>query len=105
LKDGTSDLNWEMLSHKNQTVVFYMGLNNVKSLCEELKKHGRDSKTPAALIEKGTTPDQRVFIGDLDTLAELVLKNDVKAPTLIVVGEVVELHNKLHWFKPGEEIK
>ncbi len=105
LKDGTSDLNWEMLSHKNQTVVFYMGLNNVKSLCEELKKHGRDAKTPAALIEKGTTPDQRVFIGDLDTLADLVLKNDVKAPTLIVVGEVVELHNKLHWFKPGEEIK
>jgi len=105
LKDGTSDLNWEMLSHKNQTVVFYMGLNNVKSLCEELKKHGRDAKTPAALIEKGTTPDQRVFIGDLDTLADLVHKNNVKAPTLIVVGEVVELHNKLHWFKPGEEIK
>jgi len=105
LKDGTSDLNWEMLSHKNQTVVFYMGLNNVKSLCDELKKHGRAANTPAALIEKGTTPDQRVFIGDLDSLAGLVLKNNVKAPTLIVVGEVVELHNKLHWFKPGEEIK
>ncbi|MCP4075454.1 MAG: uroporphyrinogen-III C-methyltransferase [Gammaproteobacteria bacterium] len=105
LKDGTSDLNWEMLSHKNQTVVFYMGLNNVQSLCDQLKKYGRDAKTPAALIEKGTTPDQRVFIGDLDTLAGLVQKNNVKAPTLIVVGEVVELHNKLRWFKPGEEIK
>ena len=105
LKDGTSDLNWDMLSHKNQTVVFYMGLNNVSSLCEELKKHGRAASTPAALIEKGTTPDQRVFIGDLDTLPGLVHKNDVKAPTLIVVGEVVELHKKLHWFKPGEEIK
>ncbi|MDJ0834638.1 MAG: siroheme synthase CysG [Gammaproteobacteria bacterium] len=105
LKDGSSDLNWDMLSHANQTVVFYMGLNNVKSICDNLKQHGRDETTPAALIEKGTTPEQRVFIGDLNTLPELVQKNDVKAPTLIVVGEVVELHKKLHWFKPGEEIK
>ncbi len=105
LKDGSSDLNWDMLSHAHQTVVFYMGLNNVKAICEELKSHGRDANTPAALIEKGTTPDQRVFIGDLNTLADLVKQNNVKAPTLIVVGEVVELHNKLHWFKPGEEIK
>jgi uroporphyrin-III C-methyltransferase / precorrin-2 dehydrogenase / sirohydrochlorin ferrochelatase len=105
LKDGSSDLNWNMLSHAHQTVVFYMGLNNVQSICENLKQHGRDEATPAALIEKGTTPDQRVFIGDLNTLPELVHQNNVKAPTLIVVGEVVELHKKLHWFKPGEEIK
>jgi len=105
LKDGSSDLNWDMLSHAKQTVVFYMGLNNVSGICAALKAHGRDEHTPAALIEKGTTPDQRVFIGDLNTLPDLVHKNNVKAPTLIVVGEVVELHEKLHWFKPGEEIK
>lgn len=105
LKDGTSDLNWDMLSHANQTVVFYMGLNNIQTICDSLKQHGRAPDTPAALIEKGTTPEQRVFIGDLNTLPELVHQNDVKAPTLIVVGEVVELHKKLHWFKPGEEIK
>ncbi|MDJ0881207.1 MAG: siroheme synthase CysG [Gammaproteobacteria bacterium] len=105
LKDGTSDLNWDMLSHANQTVVFYMGLNNVQGICSELKAHGRDEHTPAALIEKGTTPEQRVFIGDLNSLPELVHQNNVKAPTLIVVGEVVELHEKLHWFKPGQEIK
>jgi uroporphyrin-III C-methyltransferase/precorrin-2 dehydrogenase/sirohydrochlorin ferrochelatase len=104
LKDGSSDLNWEMLSHANQTVVFYMGLNNVQAICDHLKQFGRAANTPAALIEKGTTPDQRVFIGDLDSLPTLVHKNQVKAPTLIVVGEVVELHKKLHWFKPGEEI-
>ncbi len=105
LKDGSSDLNWEMLSHANQTVVFYMGLNNVQAICDHLRQYGRAPTTPAALIEKGTTPEQRVFIGDLDTLPALVHKNNVKAPTLIVVGEVVELHKKLHWFKPGEEIK
>lgn len=104
-KEGNSELNWEMLSHSNQTVVFYMGLDNVKHICESLKAHGRDQSTPAALIEKGTTPVQRVFIGDLNTLPDIVERNDVRAPTLIVVGEVVELHEKLHWFKPGKEIK
>ena len=104
-KEGSNDLNWKMLSHANQTVVFYMGLNNVKRICESLKAHGRDQSTPAALIEKGTTSAQRVFIGDLNTLPGLVDSNDVRAPTLIVVGEVVELHNKLHWYKPGMEIK
>jgi uroporphyrin-III C-methyltransferase/precorrin-2 dehydrogenase/sirohydrochlorin ferrochelatase len=104
-KEGKSDLNWEMLSHSNQTVVFYMGLDNVKRICDSLKAHGRGDTTPAALIEKGTTTVQRVFIGDLNSLPELVESNDVRAPTLIIVGEVVELHKKLHWYKPGKEIK
>jgi uroporphyrin-III C-methyltransferase/precorrin-2 dehydrogenase/sirohydrochlorin ferrochelatase len=104
-KEGNSDLNWEMLSHANQTVVFYMGLDNVKRICDALKTHGREDSTPAALIEKGTTSVQRVFIGDLNTLPDIVERNDVRAPTLIVVGEVVELHKKLHWYKPGKEIK
>ena len=81
-----------------------MGLDNVKRICESLKSHGRASTTPAALIEKGTTSVQRVFIGDLDTLPGIVDANEVRAPTLIVVGEVVELHKKLHWYKPGKEI-
>ncbi len=105
LKDGSIDLDWPMLSHAHQTVVFYMGLNNVGAICENLKAHGRDAKTPAALIEKGTTPEQRVFIGDLDSLPNLVEENHVQAPTLIVVGEVVDLHKKLSWFKPGQEIR
>jgi len=104
-REGNADLNWEMLSHANQTVVFYMGLDNVKRICESLKAHGRDQATPAALIEKGTTSVQRVFIGDLNSLPNLVDSNNVRAPTLIVVGEVVELHKKLHWYKPGMEIK
>jgi uroporphyrin-III C-methyltransferase/precorrin-2 dehydrogenase/sirohydrochlorin ferrochelatase len=101
--DG-DDLNWAMLSHANQTVVFYMGLDNVQRICDALKKHGRDENTPAALIEKGTTPAQRVLIGNLNTLPGLVKSNDVRAPTLIVVGEVVGLHDQLSWFKPGNKI-
>ena len=104
-KEKSDDLNWDMLSHANQTVVFYMGLDNVQRICDELKKHGRAKSTPAALIEKGTTPVQRVLVGNLNTLPDIVKSNDVRAPTLIVVGEVVDLHSKLHWFKPGKEIQ
>jgi uroporphyrin-III C-methyltransferase/precorrin-2 dehydrogenase/sirohydrochlorin ferrochelatase len=102
--DG-DDLNWGMLSHANQTVVFYMGLDNVQRICDALKKHGRHENTPAALIEKGTTPDQRVLVGDLNTLPDLVKNNNVRAPTLIVVGEVVNLHSQLNWFKPSNKIQ
>lgn len=104
-RNGEESLNWEMLSHANQTVVFYMGLENVERICSSMKAHGRDAATPAALIEKGTTPDQRVFVGDLDSLPGIIADNDVRAPTLILIGEVVALHNKLGWYKPGEEIR
>lgn len=100
LKDGTTDLNWDAVAQPNQTVVFYMGLQTVKELCKELVAHGLPSTTPAALVEKGTTQNQRVHIGDLTTLHEIVEKNNVKAPTLIIVGEVVKLHDKLNWFVP-----
>ena len=100
LKDGTTDLNWDAIAQPNQTVVFYMGLQTVKELCKELIAHGLPSTTPAALVEKGTTQEQRVHIGDLTTLHEIVKKNNVKAPTLIIVGEVVKLHDKLNWFVP-----
>jgi len=100
LKDGTTDLNWDAVAQPNQTVVFYMGLQTVRELCKELIDHGLSSSTPAALVEKGTTQEQKVHIGDLTTLHEIVEKNNVKAPTLIIVGEVVKLHDKLNWFVP-----
>ncbi len=103
-RDSTEDLNWDMLSHANQTVVFYMGLDNVERICRELKAHGRAASTPVALVEKGTTTVQRVFIGDLDSLPSIIAENEVRAPTIIIVGEVVALHRQLSWYKPGNEI-
>ena len=103
-RKGAEDLNWKMLSHANQTVVFYMGLENVSRICDSLKAHGRAANTPAALVEKGTTAMQRVFVGDLDSLPAIIADQQVRAPTLIMVGEVVALHNKLNWYRPGEEI-
>lgn len=99
LKDGTCNLNWPALAQPNQTIVFYMGLQAVNVICKELIAHNMPPTTPAALIEKGTTPQQKVYIGDLDSLPELVRLNDIKAPTLIIVGHVVSLHKKLNWYK------
>jgi len=104
LKDGSSDLNWTALSQPGQTVVFYMGLHAIKGLCGKLVEHGLPASTPAALVEKGTTQLQRVHIGTLQTLPGLVESEKVEPPTLIIVGEVVKLHEKLSWFEPaGDE--
>ncbi len=98
-RDGTNDLNWSMLAHEQQTLVFYMGLLGVDLICHRLIAHGLPASTPAALIAQGTTPQQRVLIGDLATLPRLVADSNVHAPTLIIVGQVVRLHEKLRWFK------
>ena len=105
LRDGTVNLNWKMLAHANQTIVFYMGLHGLGIICQQLVKHGLSADTPAALITKGTTPDQRVLIGDLNSLPALVNEQHVQGPTLIIVGSVVSLHTKLHWYLTEKEIK
>lgn len=97
LKDDSCDLDWDHLVQKNQTVVFYMGLMGLPKICQQLIKHGRDKSTPIALIQQGTTPNQKVFTGTLETMPAIIEANDVKAPTLIIVGEVVSLHEKLAW--------
>jgi uroporphyrin-III C-methyltransferase/precorrin-2 dehydrogenase/sirohydrochlorin ferrochelatase len=98
LKDGTIDLEWDQLVSNTQTVVFYMGLVGLRVICAQLMAHGRDPGTPIAMVEKGTTPQQRVITGTLATLPDLVDTMEVHAPTLLIVGEVVKLHGNLGWF-------
>lgn len=100
LQDGTVNLNWKALVQPNQTVVFYMGLHGIETICHELMRHGMPPSTPAALVQQGTTRNQQVHIGDLTTLPAIVEKAQVKAPTLIIVGDVVQLHQRLRWFEP-----
>ena len=102
-RSGKLDLNWKELAQPNQTLVFYMGLNGLETICEQLKAHGLDANMPVALIEKGTSDRQRVFTGDLDTLPSIVRKAEAKAPTLIIVGTVVSLHDKLAWFNQNSQ--
>jgi uroporphyrin-III C-methyltransferase/precorrin-2 dehydrogenase/sirohydrochlorin ferrochelatase len=100
LKDGSVDLNWNALAHPNQTIVFYMGLHGVGVLSEQLVKHGLPETTPVALVQQGTTQNQRVVVSDLKNLEATVKKEQVKPPTIIIVGKVVELHETLQWFHP-----
>ena len=99
LQDGSVNLNWPALAQPHQTLVFYMGLLGVDDICRQLVAHGLAAATPAALVQQGTTPQQRVLTGTLDTLPGIVRQGDVKAPTLIIVGEVVTLRDRLKWFE------
>jgi len=99
LKDGSLDLNWEALVQPRQTVVFYMGLTGIDVISERLIAHGMSPDMPAALVEQGTTPNQRVLIGTVATLPRIVREAEVRAPTLTIVGEVVRLHEKLDWYQ------
>ncbi len=100
LKDGTINLDWHSLAQPQQTIVIYMGLQGLPVICEQLIKHGAAASLPAALIQQGTTVHQQVLTGTLATLADIVAGQEVQAPTLLIVGEVVSLHDKLAWFKP-----
>lgn len=98
LKDGGYDLNWSEMVRKDQTLVFYMGLMGLPRICQELIDHGRSPETQVALIQQGTTRDQRVYTGTLDSIVSDIAKIKIKPPTLIIVGEVVQLHERLKWF-------
>ena len=102
LKDNSINLNWKALIQKGQTIVFYMGLTGLNVICNELIKNGMSPDVPIALIQKGTTPEQKVLIGSLSTMPGLFNESEIKPPTLIIVGEVVKLHEKLSWFNPTE---
>jgi uroporphyrin-III C-methyltransferase/precorrin-2 dehydrogenase/sirohydrochlorin ferrochelatase len=87
------------LVRPNQTVVFYMGLQVLPDLCRGLIGHGAPAERPAAIIQQGTTANQKVVVGTLATLPERARQEGVKAPTIVIVGDVVRLHEKLAWFR------
>lgn len=99
LKDGSINLNWGQLAQPNQTVVFYMGLVGLPVIVQKLIEHGVSPDMPIALIQQGTTEKQKVFTGTLSNIQETVAREQPKPPTLIIVGEVVQLQEKLSWYK------
>ena len=98
LKDGTVDLDWQLMTTPNQTVVIYMGLVGLPIICEKLITHGVPSDMPIALIQQGTTSNQRVITGTLASLPERIAGQEIQPPTLIIVGTVVSLQPQLSWF-------
>jgi uroporphyrin-III C-methyltransferase/precorrin-2 dehydrogenase/sirohydrochlorin ferrochelatase len=98
LKDGSMNLPWNELAVEQQTIVFYMALVGARHLSEQLIAHGMRGDMPVALVEKGTTPEHQVYVTTLAGLPDLVENTTIHAPTLIIVGEVVKLREKLNWF-------
>ncbi|WP_346836389.1 siroheme synthase CysG [Microbulbifer sp. SAOS-129_SWC] len=99
LKQGELKLPWRELAASGQTLVFYMGLTGLETICRQLIAHGLPADTPAALVEKGTTPEQRVVTGDLTSLPQRAVSEAVEAPALTIIGGVVSLHDKLAWYR------
>jgi uroporphyrin-III C-methyltransferase len=98
LKADSDQMDWMTLARGNQTLVIYMGLMKSEYIQSQLVEHGRNPDTPIAIIERGTQSTQRIFKGQLAQLAELA--KDAQSPSLIVIGEVVSLSDKLAWFNP-----
>ncbi len=96
-KPDSEPFDWALLAKSRQTLAIYMGTMKAAEISQQLIAHGRDAKTPVAVISRGTREDQRVLTGTLDTLN--ILAKDAPMPALLVVGEVVQLHQQLAWFQ------
>ncbi len=94
-----SALDWAALAAFPGTLVFYMGVRQLPEIASALVSGGRSSSEPAAVVERGTLPDQRVVVGTLSTIASVAIDSGVRAPALVVVGAVAGLRERLAWFE------
>ncbi len=97
LKNDTCNLPWKDFVQNNQTLVFYMGLVGLPIISRELMAHGMPADMPVALVSRGTTPEQEVITGTLETIVDRVQEKGAQAPTLVIIGNVVSLRNRLDW--------
>jgi uroporphyrin-III C-methyltransferase/precorrin-2 dehydrogenase/sirohydrochlorin ferrochelatase len=97
-RNSIDALDWRALAQEKQTLAVYMGVSGLDTLRERLLAHGRSGRTPAALIENGSRPEQRVIHCDLDSLPETAKREAVRSPALLILGEVAALGRSLAWF-------
>ncbi|MCM3161582.1 uroporphyrinogen-III C-methyltransferase [Metabacillus litoralis] len=95
-------INWSALAQGIDTIAFYMGVGNLHYICEKLIENGKNSHTPVAVIQWGTTEKQRTVTGTLNTIEEIVKEAGIEHPSIIIVGEVVNLREKIKWFNEME---
>ncbi len=100
MRAGKDDsIHWESLAKGIDTLAIYMGVGNLPYICEQLTKHGRSANTPVALVHWGTTEAQHTITGTLSTIVEIAKTSDIQNPSMIIVGEVVKLREKIQWFE------
>ena len=100
-KEGRIDLDWAALVQPRQTVAIYMGLRNLEPLTREFVAHGASPDLPAAIVDNATRPEQRVVVATLATLAEAARAANLRGPTIVILGTVVALREKLDWYAPA----
>ncbi|MED0666614.1 uroporphyrinogen-III C-methyltransferase [Bacillus badius] len=96
---GKDHLNWPALAQGIDTIAFYMGVGNLPHICTQLIRYGKKPSTPAALIEWGTTDQQRTVTGELATIEQIAKDHQIKNPAIVLIGEVVQLREKIKWFE------
>ncbi|PVV21193.1 MAG: uroporphyrinogen-III C-methyltransferase [gamma proteobacterium symbiont of Ctena orbiculata] len=102
-RDGEAlDLDWDKLADESATLVVYMGLSNLDLITQQLMGAGRAADTPAAVIQEGTTPRQRMVQATLATLSGEVVKAGLNSPVMIIIGETVALADQLAWYQSHE---
>ncbi|KGM94700.1 uroporphyrinogen-III synthase [Clostridium novyi A str. 4552] len=99
LKEENKELNWKSIASLEGTLVFLMGISNLKNICTSLIKEGKDINTKVAIINWASTTKQKVVVGTLENIYEKAIKEKIESPSLIVVGEVVSLREKLNFFE------
>jgi uroporphyrin-III C-methyltransferase len=95
---GKPPVDWEGLAKSVDTLMIYMGIGNLPNICDELLIHGKKIDTPVALIHWGTATEQKTVTGTLSTIVEIVKNEKIENPSMIVIGEVVRLREKIAWF-------
>lgn len=96
---GQDFLNWQALATGIDTVAFYMSVGNLAHISQQLIAHGRPAETPVAVIEWGTTVNQRTITGPLATIVDIVEREGFNNPSMVLVGEVVKLRDKIQWYE------
>lgn len=94
-----SSIRWDKISTAIDTLAFYLGVKNLPLICEQLILHGRSPETPVAIIHWGTMPEQRTVVGTLCTIVEIAQQEQISNPSIILVGEVVNLREQGQWFE------
>lgn len=98
--DETLNIDWNKVADPDCTLVIYMGLVNLQTICAELVRAGLPASTPAAAVHGGTTAHQQKVIATLSDLADAVITAGLKSPVTTIIGEVVTLSDELDWFQP-----
>ncbi|MFJ8247642.1 uroporphyrinogen-III C-methyltransferase [Peribacillus asahii] len=99
VKGKPADINWEGLAKGVDTLVVYMGVGNLSYICQSLLNNGKSADTPIALVHWGTKAEQRTVTGTLSTIVEVVKEKKIENPSMIIIGEVVKVREKIAWFK------